>query len=194
MKYLVLKTSILNDGSYSNKGVDYIKSLLENGNVEISERNLGESIPPILDAKLFSELRNGSQESDNVKLHNNLIDELLSVDNLVVGVPMYNFSIPIQLKAYIDAVARAGKTFKYNEKGEPVGLTKLNNVFVVFSRGGVYSPQQYDAQEKLLEMFFKFIGAKNVNFLYIQGIALGADESARSYDEFTKSVDRLLKK
>jgi FMN-dependent NADH-azoreductase len=194
MKYLVLKTSILNDSSYSNKGVDYMKSLLEKDNVEIIERNLGDNIPPILDAKLFSELHNGNQESDNVKLHDNLIDELLSVDNLVVGVPMYNFGIPIQLKAYIDAVARAGKTFKYNEKGEPVGLTKLNNVFVVFSRGGIYSPQQYDAQEKLLEMFFKFIGAKNVNFLYIQGIALGADESTKSYQEFTKNVDNLLNK
>jgi len=105
------------------------------------------------------------------------LEEFLDADVVVVGAPMYNFSIPSQLKAWIDSILVAGTTFQYTEKG-PQGLAGGKRVIVASSRGGVYSNGPFatmDHQETYLAGVFAFIGIDNVEFVRAEGLNLGAD-------------------
>lgn len=105
-----------------------------------------------------------------------LVSQFLAADVVVVGAPMYNFSVPSQLKAWIDRVAQAGRTFKYTEKG-PQGLAGGKTVIVASSRGGVYSTNPalsfLDHQESYLKAVFGFFGITDVKFVRAEGVALG---------------------
>lgn len=108
-----------------------------------------------------------------------LIAEIEAADAIVVGVPMYNFSIPSQLKAYFDQLARAGVTFTYTDTG-PQGLLKDKPVYVLAARGGIHKDQPSDSQTSFIKTFFGFIGLHNVQFIYAEGLNMGeeAKESA----------------
>ncbi len=105
-----------------------------------------------------------------------LVSQFLASDVIVVGAPFYNFSIPSQLKAWIDRLAQAGRTFKYTDKG-PIGLAGGKTVIVVSSRGGVYSTSQagmaMDHQESYLKVIFGFFGITDVRFVRAEGLAMG---------------------
>jgi FMN-dependent NADH-azoreductase len=109
-----------------------------------------------------------------------LIKELLGADVIVIGAPMYNFSIPSQLKAWIDRVAQAGRTFRYTAEG-PVGLATGKKVIVVSTRGGVYAGTAYEAamdhQESYLRTVLNFLGMTDVTFVRAEGIAMKKDEA-----------------
>jgi FMN-dependent NADH-azoreductase len=109
-----------------------------------------------------------------------LINELLGADVVVIGAPMYNFSIPSQLKAWIDRVAQAGRTFRYTAEG-PVGLAAGKKVIVVSTRGGVYAGTAYEAamdhQESYLRTVLNFLGMTDVTFVRAEGIAMKKDEA-----------------
>ena len=100
----------------------------------------------------------------------------LGLDVVVVGAPMYNFSIPSQLKAWIDRVAQAGRTFKYTDQG-PVGLAAGKTVIVVSSRGGAYAANPalafLDHQESYLKAVFGFFGITDVRVVRAEGVAMG---------------------
>ena len=106
------------------------------------------------------------------------LDEFLTADVVVIGAPMYNFGIPSQLKAWIDRIVIAGKTFRYTEKGAE-GLAKGKRVIVASSRGGLYAnsaPQAaFDFQETYLRAIFGFIGIEDVEFVRAEGLALGPE-------------------
>jgi FMN-dependent NADH-azoreductase len=105
-----------------------------------------------------------------------LVSQFLAADVVVVGAPMYNFSVPSQLKAWIDRVAQAGRTFTYTEKG-PKGLAGGKTVIVASSRGGVYSSNPalagLDHQESYLKTVFGFFGITDVQFVRAEGVAMG---------------------
>ena len=109
------------------------------------------------------------------------IDDLFAADIIVIGAPMYNFSIPAQLKGWIDRVCVAGTTFKYSEKG-PEGLITGKKVFVASSRSGVYSQgsplASLDHQESYLRVVLGFIGLKDVTIIRAEGLAMGDDAKA----------------
>lgn len=109
-----------------------------------------------------------------------LINELLAADVLVIGAPMYNFSIPSQLKTWIDRVAQAGRTFRYTAEG-PQGLAVGKKVIVVSTRGGVYAGTAYEAamdhQESYLRTVLNFLGMTDVTFVRAEGIAMKKDEA-----------------
>ena len=86
-----------------------------------------------------------------------LIDELKQADVIVLGLPMYNFGVPSQLKAYFDHIARAGVTFKYTDKG-PVGLLTGKKVYVFAARGGLYAGTPLDTQTSYVRDFLRFLG------------------------------------
>ena len=96
---------------------------------------------------------------------------------------MYNFAIPSQLKAWIDRLAVAGKTFRYSEKGAE-GLAGGKKVVIASSRGGFYGPQTpiafLDHQETYLRNIFGFFGISDITFVRAEGVALGADQRAQS--------------
>jgi FMN-dependent NADH-azoreductase len=105
-----------------------------------------------------------------------LVSQFLAADVVVVGAPMYNFSVPSQLKAWIDRVAQVGRTFKYTEAG-PQGLAGGKTVIVVSTRGGVYSTNPalsgLDHQESYLKTVFGFFGISDVQFVRAEGMAMG---------------------
>ncbi|HEX5951931.1 MAG TPA: NAD(P)H-dependent oxidoreductase, partial [Rhodanobacteraceae bacterium] len=107
-----------------------------------------------------------------------ILDEFLAADVVVIGAPMYNFTIPTQLKAWIDRILTAGKTFRYTENG-PEGLAGGKRVIVASARGGIYSEgpaTAVDFQEAYLRHVFGFIGIDNVEFVRAEGLNLGADQ------------------
>ena len=105
-----------------------------------------------------------------------LVSQFLASDVIVVGAPLYNFSVPTQLKAWIDRLAQAGRTFKYTDKG-PVGLAGGKTVIVASTRGGMYSTseggQAMEHQESYLKVVFGFFGITDVRFVRAEGIAMG---------------------
>ena len=112
-----------------------------------------------------------------------LVSQFLSADVIVVGAPLYNFSIPTQLKAWIDRVAQAGRTFKYTEKG-PVGLATGKTVIVASSRGGMYfgNPmmESLEHQESYLRTMFGFFGITDVRFVRAEGVAMGEEAKKKA--------------
>ncbi len=110
-----------------------------------------------------------------------LVSQLLAADVVVIGAPLYNFSIPSQLKAWIDRVAQPGRTFTYTEKG-PKGLAGGKTVIVASSRGGAYSTSEagraLEHQESYLQTVLGFIGITDVRFVRAEGLAMG--DEARS--------------
>ncbi len=112
-----------------------------------------------------------------------LVSQFLASDVIVIGAPLYNFSIPGQLKAWIDRLAQAGRTFRYTEKG-PEGLAKGKTVIVASSRGGFYSNSEMgramEHQESYLQAVFGFFGITDVRFVRAEGLNMGPDVKAKA--------------
>ena len=151
--------------------------------VEIIRRDLELDPLPHFDHKMLAASWPENEVSDatRVALAQNeaVLTEFLGADVLVVGAPMYNFTIPSQLKAWVDRIVIAGRTFRYTQAG-PEGLAKGKKVIVVLSRGGVYAPGSpqaaFDFQETYLRAIFAFIGVGEVEFVRVEGVALGPQE------------------
>jgi len=116
-----------------------------------------------------------AQQRENA-LSEKLVNQFLAADVIVVGAPLYNFSVPTQLKAWIDRLAQVGRTFKYTDKG-PVGLAGGKTVIVASTRGGIYSTteggQAAEHQESYLKVVFGFFGITDVRFVRAEGLAMG---------------------
>lgn len=119
-----------------------------------------------------------------------LIDELSQADAIVLGLPMYNFNVPSQLKAYMDQVARAGVTFQYTENG-PQGLLKDKPVYVIAARGGMHLGQVTDTQTDFIKTFFGFIGIQQVEFIYAEGLNMGDEAKDEGLNQAKKAIDHL---
>lgn len=127
--------------------------------------------------------------AEAIRLSDEAVDEVLAADVVVIGAPMHNFGIPSSLKAWIDHIVRAGRTFQYGASG-PVGLVSPDKkAIVVSARGGVFSEgplQAMDYQETYLATILRFIGFSNIAFVRAEGIALGpnaADAAIRSAED-----------
>jgi FMN-dependent NADH-azoreductase len=112
-----------------------------------------------------------------------VMDEFLAADIVVIGAPMYNFSVPSQLKAWIDRIAVAGKTFRYTEKG-PEGLAGGKTVIIASARGNIYSAgtplAAIDHQESYLRAVFGFLGVTDVSFVRAEGVAFSPDHKTKA--------------
>jgi FMN-dependent NADH-azoreductase len=98
------------------------------------------------------------------------MEQFLAADVLVIGAPMYNFSVPSTLKAWIDRVAVAGKTFRYTEKG-PEGLAGAKKIIIASGRGGMHIDSPTDFQETYLRQVFSFLGVTDIEFVRAEGVA-----------------------
>jgi FMN-dependent NADH-azoreductase len=112
-----------------------------------------------------------------------LVSQFLAADVVVIGAPMYNFSVPTQLKAWIDRIAQAGRTFRYTEKG-PEGLAGGKTVIVASSRGGMYAANPaaagMDHQESYLKTVLGFFGVTDVRIVRAEGVAMGETAKAQA--------------
>lgn len=147
--------------------------------------DLAESAPSHLSAQSMG-FRTGQAAATEAERAENalseaLVSQFLAADVIVIGAPLYNFSVPSQLKAWIDRLAQAGRTFKYTDKG-PVGLAGGKTVIVASTRGGVYSTseggQAMEHQESYLKVVFGFFGITDVRFVRAEGVAMGPDAKA----------------
>jgi FMN-dependent NADH-azoreductase len=116
---------------------------------------------------------------------NEVLEEFLAAQTVVIGVPMYNFTVPTQFKAWVDRILVAERTFRYTATG-PVGLAGGKRVIVGLSRGGIYSPGSpaaiADHQEPYLRAVFGFIGITDVEFVRAEGIAISPEQRQLSLD------------
>jgi FMN-dependent NADH-azoreductase len=171
-----LTGNIVNQWTASHPGttVDYL-DLAINTPSHLSAESLGFRLPAGADLSDVQKRENGISEA--------LVTQFLAADVIVVGAPLYNFSIPSQLKAWIDRVAQVGRTFKYTEKG-PVGLAGGKTVIVASTRGGVYSTSEggraMEHQESYLQTVFGFLGITDVRFVRAEGIAMGEAKKAEA--------------
>jgi len=133
-----------------------------------------------------------AQRRENA-LSEKLVSQFLDADIVVLGAPMYNFTIPSQLKAWIDRVAQAGRTFKYTENG-PVGLAKGKRIIVASTRGGIYSVPQtlaLDHQESYLSTIFGFFGITGIEFVRAEGVAMGEAGKTSALESAYRRIESL---
>lgn len=119
-----------------------------------------------------------------------LIAELRAADLIVIGLPMYNLGVPSTLKAYFDHIARAGVTFRYTASG-PEGLLTGKRAIVFATRGGRYAGTPLDSQSDYVRHFLAFIGITEVEFVYAEGLAMGADSKAAALAEAQRAAALL---
>lgn len=128
-------------------------------------------------------------------LADTLIEEVEAADTIVLAVPMYNFTIPSTLKAWIDHVARAGRTFRYGAAG-PEGLLKGKKVFIVTGRGGAYSGESparaMDFQEPYLRAMLGFLGLMDVTFIHIEGLAVSPEAAAQGRARARQAIGAIV--
>lgn len=179
---LHLTSSIFGEGGESSRLADEFVARFSAARV--IRRDLARDPVPHLDAERFGaflakpESRTPGQAA-MVGYSDALIAELRAADTIVLGLPMYNFGLPSQLKAYFDHVARAGVTFKYTEKGA-VGLLGGKKAYVFAARGGLYQGTPRDTQTAYVRDFLAFLGITQVEFVYAEGLALGASAKQQS--------------
>ncbi len=178
-KILVLKSSIMGEGSQTNRLIDIMLEHRKDQGLQddITIRNLAEMNLPVLDLEIFQALRGAENVNQDIQqivaLSDELIAELKSADLLVIGAPMYNLNVPTQLKNWFDLVARARQTFRYTET-YPQGLVEGVKAVVVSSRGGIHVGQETEAVTPYLKAVLGLMGIHDVDFIYAEGLDMQA--------------------
>ncbi|HEM7309551.1 TPA: NAD(P)H-dependent oxidoreductase [Acinetobacter nosocomialis] len=181
-KILVLKSSIMGEGSQTNRLIDVMLEHRKDQGLQddITIRNLAEMSLPVLDLEIFQALRGAENVNQDIQrivaLSDELIAELKSADLLVIGAPMYNLNVPTQLKNWFDLVARARQTFRYTET-YPQGLVEGVKAVVVSSRGGIHVGQETEAVTPYLKAVLGLMGIHDVDFIYAEGLDMQAYRS-----------------
>ncbi|MDO7228622.1 NAD(P)H-dependent oxidoreductase [Acinetobacter nosocomialis] len=181
-KILVLKSSIMGEGSQTNRLIDVMLEHRKDQGLQddITIRNLAEMNLPVLDLEIFQALRGAENVNQDIQrivaLSDELITELKSADLLVIGAPMYNLNVPTQLKNWFDLVARARQTFRYTET-YPQGLVEGVKAVVISSRGGIHVGQDTEAVTPYLKAVLGLMGIHEVDFIYAEGLDMQAYRS-----------------
>ena len=172
MKLLHIDSSILGDNSASRVLTREIVSQWQATVPELEVKYLDLAAEPL------PHLSGGSlaqAEEGETARNAEMLNDFLASDVIVIGVPMYNFTIPSQLKAWIDRIVVAGKTFRYTSAG-PEGLAKGKQVFVGIARGGIYGPRAAgEFAESYLKHIFEFIGIQDITFIRAEGLAISPE-------------------
>jgi FMN-dependent NADH-azoreductase len=173
---LQINSSVFGDnGQSSQLNQQLVQEWLDkNPDGKVVKRDLTQDVIPHLDSTRVSAFftpadKRSAEQQTIVDYSDALINEIQQADAIVIGAPMYNFSIPSQLKSYLDHLARAGVTFKYTETG-PVGLLDNKPVYIVTTRGGVHKDLPSDSVTGFLKTFLNFIGLKDLHFIYAEGL------------------------
>ena len=198
MKILQINASARSAGANSTLLADNITARLtaKNPGAVVELRDLAAQPHPVLDEPALGALftpadQRSPEQAARVALDDALIAQVQGADVIVLGVPMYNFGVPVQLKTWIDAIARAGVTFRYTEKGSE-GLIKGKKVYVALARGGLYRDTPADSQVPYLKSVLGFLGMTDVEFIYAEGLALGADSASKAFAEADAHLDTLF--
>ncbi|RIA35569.1 FMN-dependent NADH-azoreductase [Ectopseudomonas oleovorans] len=201
MKLLHLDSSILGDASASRQlSRDVVKAWsAAESDVQVTYRDLANdalshlSAASLVAAGTPAELRDAAQKHE-AELAERTVEEFLAADAIVIGAPMYNFAIPSQLKAWIDRIAVAGKTFRYTENG-PVGLAGGKTVVIASSAGGIHAGQPSgQAHEDYLVRILNFVGIDDIEIVRAEGLAYGEEPRAEAMKGAAQRISELFAK
>jgi FMN-dependent NADH-azoreductase len=189
MNILQINASARREGANSTRIADAIVARLQAANpgARLTLRDLAVTPQPVLDEAALGALftpadQRTAEQAARVALDDVLIAEVQAADAIVLGVPMYNFGVPAQLKNWIDAIARNGVTFRYTANG-PEGLLKGRKVYVGLARGGRYRGTEADSQVPYLRTVLGFLGMTDVQFVYAEGLNMGEDAARQGFAE-----------
>lgn len=187
---------------FSSKGVSsalagrYVQRLREaEPDLEVVHRDLGKEPIPHLDLERLTAIGTSKSERTPEQKRiaaeaDRLVAELRDADLLVLGMPMYNFAVPSQLKAWIDHVTRAGVTFRYTVEG-PVGLLEGKRAVIFTSRGGLHRGQATDTQTDHIRTTLGLLGITDIEVIYAEGLNLGEAQRDASIQAATETLERL---
>jgi FMN-dependent NADH-azoreductase len=187
MNLLHIDSSILGDASASRELTRAIVTRLkaQNAEVRVTYRDLAADPLPHFSAGSLS-----GQASDAAR-DTAALEEFLAADVIVIGAPLYNFSLPSQLKAWIDRISIKGRTFRYGAQG-PEGLAGGRRVIVALSRGGVYEPNAgTEFAESYLKFLFGFLGITDLTFVRAEGLNISPEHRTRSLTGAHRSIAAL---
>lgn len=186
MKILHIDSSILGDASVSRQLSKAIVNQLQAKNTaaQVDYLDLAEQTIPHLTAEILM-----GQNAEQSALGEQILQQYLDADVVVVGAAMYNFGLPSTLRAWIDRISVAGRTFKYTENG-PVGLAGDKKVYIASSRGGVYGEQSpVDFQEVFLKTVFNFTGVSDIEVVRAEGVSMSDIKD----QAITTALDQIAK-
>jgi FMN-dependent NADH-azoreductase len=171
--------------------------LIRNPGGQVATRDLSRDLIPHLSADSFQGFRlepsvRTVEQQQTAQLSDELIAELNTADVIAIGVPMYNFSIPSTLRAYFDHIARAGVTFRYTSAG-PEGLLRGKRAVIFVARGGRYGEDQ-ETQTAYLRQFLGFLGIKEVDFVYAEGLSMGEESTKQSLREANRILSTFAQR
>lgn len=157
----------------------------------VIRRDLSSALPQIdehwISANLTPVDDRSPEQMDRLALSDQLVDEIMAADTIVIGAPVYNFSVPASLKAWIDLIARAGRTFKYTETG-PKGLLTGKRAIIAISSGGTKVGSDIDFASGYLQHIMGFIGITDVSFVAADQLMLNGDESVKQAQAAVDSI------
>lgn len=198
MKILQINSSARTEGSHSTKLANAVVERIRATHPEAAlvVRDLSRTPHPQLDEAALQALftpaeKRTPEQAARVALDDALIAEIQAADVVVLGVPMYNFGVPAQLKNWIDAISRAQVTFRYTAKG-PEGLLKDKKVYVALTRGGLYRNTGNDTQVPYLKTIFTFLGMTDVQFVYAEGLAMGPGAEQNALASAHTQIEELV--
>lgn len=197
MNILQLNSSLRGAQSESIRVANAItaKLLAANPDATVTVRDLVGNKHPILDEATLGALftpadQRTPEQAARVAKDDALIAEAQAADVIVMGAPMYNFAMPVQLKGWFDAVARAGVTFRYTEAGQE-GLLKNKKVYVAAARGGIY-PQGADPQVPQIVTLLNFLGMKDHTFVYSAAQSMGPEAAAKGQADADQAIEAVF--
>src|SRR5437660_6091073 len=198
MRILQITSRARRDASHSTRLATRVVQRLHDADPEATliVRDLNAARHPFLDEAALGALftpaaQRTPEQAARVALDDALIAEIQAADVVVLGVPMYNFGVPAPLKNWIDAISRAGVTFRYTEKG-PEGLLKAKKVYVALTRGGQYRNTPSDTQVPYLKTVFTFLVMTDVQFVYAEGLAMGPDAERNGIASAHEQIEEAL--
>ncbi|MCY1287178.1 FMN-dependent NADH-azoreductase 1 [compost metagenome] len=199
MKLLHLDSSILGDASASRQLSRAVVEAWQAAEpaIQVTYRDLaGDALSHLSALSLVaggtpSELRDAAQKHE-AELGETTLSEFLAADAIVIGAPMYNFTVPTQLKAWIDRIAVAGKTFTYTENG-PQGLAGGKKVVIVSTAGGIHAGQATgQAHEDYLKLVLNFLGVTDIEIVRAEGLAYGEEPRANAFKAANAQIGELF--
>jgi len=180
-KVLVVQSTISGEQGKSAQLIDQFLQAMPSGfsteTVDLVNGDWPHLAMPEIGAWMTPASDRSAEQAQLAARSDNAIKQVQDADVILVGVPMYNFGVPSQLKAWFDRLARAGITFKYTEQG-PVGLLADKPVVIFATRGGIYKDLPADSQTPFLQSFFNFVGLKDLHFVYAEGLNMGSDSAS----------------
>ncbi|MFD2551129.1 FMN-dependent NADH-azoreductase [Bizionia sediminis] len=194
MKILKINSSSNRTTSISRKYVNKVanKLLSEHTEATVRERDTAYTNLPFITENMLNALfvkgERTEKQKEVLQVADGLIEEVLNADILVIGAPIYNFSVPASLKAYFDLIARAGRTFTYTENG-PQGLLKGKKAYIVIASGGVAVGSDVDFSSKYIQQFLSFIGITDVEIIALDELVKKSD---RSFARANKQIEELF--